>query len=424
MTERTAPDAGAIACPFVAFVDDRDERADVPDHRHRCYAEIRPAQRALAHQQAFCLSAGFSACPTFQDWAKRESAKASRASAAQRPADADLPATGVAAVAGVAAAAAVTDGPPPPDDVDEAPVEDDPFDDRATRNPHRDWAAPPPWVDPAGPDPDHPADAPAFLSERSSGGEPDPALSAAGLSASRWIQDLPPPRSDDTGGGASRSDDDELERALAEDRAQREQAAAVGTAAVVGATASGSRAARRKAATVSPPKKVSQARPRPAQHDSAGPAWERPRRNEAYPTIKTRIGLPSIPRVVLAGAALVVASVILLAAPSVLHLGGDNGAGPAGSGSPAASGAAASSSLAATVKPAPTTTIYVVKSGDTLLKIAKKFGITVDQLIAANKQIKNPNKIGVGAELKIPVPVASGVIEDSSAAPGSSAPAP
>ena len=42
MTERSAPEAGAIACPFVAFVDDRDQRAEVPDHRHRCYAEIRP----------------------------------------------------------------------------------------------------------------------------------------------------------------------------------------------------------------------------------------------------------------------------------------------------------------------------------------------------------------------------------------------
>ncbi len=419
MTERTAPDAGAIACPFVAFVDDRDERADLPDHRHRCYAEIRPAQRALAHQQAFCLSAGFSGCPTFQDWAKRESAKARAASAAQRPSDPDLP------LAGAAVVAAAADGPPPPDDIDEAPVEDDPFDDRATRNPHRDWAAPPPWVDPAGPDPDQPTDAPAFLSDRSSSSEPDPAVSAAGLSASRWIQDVPPPRSDDASSASRPAADDELERSLAEDRAQRERAAAIGTAAVVGATASGSRAARRNAAAVSPPKKVSQARPRPAQHDSTGPAWERPRRNEAYPTIKTRIGLPSIPRVVLAGAALVVASVILLAAPSVLHLGGDNGAGvPGSSASPGASGAVASSSLAPTAKPAPTPQIYIVKSGDTLLKIAKKFGITVDQLIAANKQIKNPNRIGVGAELKIPVPVASGVIQDSSAAPGSSAPAP
>ena len=56
MTERTAPDAGTLACPFVAFEDDRDERSERPDHRHRCYAEVRPAPRAIAHQEAFCLS--------------------------------------------------------------------------------------------------------------------------------------------------------------------------------------------------------------------------------------------------------------------------------------------------------------------------------------------------------------------------------
>ena len=74
MTEPTP--TGALACPFVAFEDDRDARADVPDHRHRCYAEIRPAPRAIAHQEAFCLSPGFAACPTFQDWARREAARA------------------------------------------------------------------------------------------------------------------------------------------------------------------------------------------------------------------------------------------------------------------------------------------------------------------------------------------------------------
>src|SRR6266540_1336949 len=79
MTERSAHDAGPVACPFVAFEDDRDERSDQPDHRHRCYAEIRPAPRAIAHQEMYCLSAGFAACPTFQDWARREAAKASPA---------------------------------------------------------------------------------------------------------------------------------------------------------------------------------------------------------------------------------------------------------------------------------------------------------------------------------------------------------
>ena len=47
-----------------------------PDHRHRCYAEVQPAPRALAHQEAYCLSSAFPVCPTFQDWARREAAQA------------------------------------------------------------------------------------------------------------------------------------------------------------------------------------------------------------------------------------------------------------------------------------------------------------------------------------------------------------
>ena len=80
MTDRGLPIVdGAPACPFVAFDDDRDARATSPDHRHRCYAEIRPAPRALAHQEAYCLSSSFAVCPTFQDWARREAAKATAA---------------------------------------------------------------------------------------------------------------------------------------------------------------------------------------------------------------------------------------------------------------------------------------------------------------------------------------------------------
>ncbi|MBA2718452.1 MAG: hypothetical protein H0U52_04285, partial [Chloroflexi bacterium] len=100
MTERVLPLAdGASACPFVAFEDDRDERATVPDHRHRCYAEPRPAPRALAHQEAYCLSSAFPVCPIFQDWARREAARA-RSETARNAA---------AAGAGIGAAAASGD---------------------------------------------------------------------------------------------------------------------------------------------------------------------------------------------------------------------------------------------------------------------------------------------------------------------------
>jgi len=63
------------ACPFLAFEDDREHRATVPDHRHRCYAETRPAPRAVAHQERYCLTSDFPTCPTFQAWARRESAR-------------------------------------------------------------------------------------------------------------------------------------------------------------------------------------------------------------------------------------------------------------------------------------------------------------------------------------------------------------
>src|SRR6478672_2746862 len=77
MTDRGLPMAdGAPACPFVAFGDDRDGRSTSPDHRHRCFAESPPAPRAVAHQEAYCLSSAFPVCPTFQDWARREAAHA------------------------------------------------------------------------------------------------------------------------------------------------------------------------------------------------------------------------------------------------------------------------------------------------------------------------------------------------------------
>src|SRR5512132_3539800 len=63
------------ACPFVALELDRDRRSDKPDYRHRCFAEPTPQPRALAHQEAYCLSADFPACPIFQGWAMRAAAQ-------------------------------------------------------------------------------------------------------------------------------------------------------------------------------------------------------------------------------------------------------------------------------------------------------------------------------------------------------------
>lgn len=51
----------------------------------------------------------------------------------------------------------------------------------------------------------------------------------------------------------------------------------------------------------------------------------------------------------------------------------------------------------------PTATIYVVRPGDTLLRIATRFGTTVSAISQANN-ITNPNRIQAGQRLLIPVP--------------------
>jgi len=47
---------------------------------------------------------------------------------------------------------------------------------------------------------------------------------------------------------------------------------------------------------------------------------------------------------------------------------------------------------------------YKIKSGDTLSQIAKKSGTTLKALLAANPGIKDPNKIGIGQEIKLSSP--------------------
>ena len=48
------------------------------------------------------------------------------------------------------------------------------------------------------------------------------------------------------------------------------------------------------------------------------------------------------------------------------------------------------------------TDVYVVASGDTLAQIARVHGLTVDELLAANPKITDPNRIAVGDEIRIP----------------------
>jgi LysM repeat protein len=445
MTERGLPSVeGAPACPFVAFEDDRDERADRPDHRHRCYAESPPAPRAAAHQEAYCLSSAFPVCPIFQDWARRESARAR--TAGETKAGADGSAAAAATASGYAASSVrpgdAADAGAAADEWRGAPeAPQQAIEMTARRNPPRDWAAPPPWASGAGAagaagaaDPD--AEPPEFLGRRAStegqglAGSPADRLASSGTLGDGSASVRGAPSSSVRGDGSSpgghapsSGPDAELADLVAGGAAA---AAAAGAASGSGVGIGGpgddpslaadggeryppsTRTGKRP--TVSSSRPVDPARDRERERERAaaaeraagheGPSWERSRRFEAYPTIKTRAGVPGLPRVAVLAGALGIAAVALFFLPALFGLGSD---GPGASPSPRAS-AAASVEPSPTPVPAPTPQSYTIKEGDTLSKIAKKFDITVDELLEANKDtIEDADEIAIGDVIVIPI---------------------
>jgi LysM repeat protein len=130
--------------------------------------------------------------------------------------------------------------------------------------------------------------------------------------------------------------------------------------------------------------------------------------------IKTRAGLPNVSRLALMAGAIAIAAIALFFLPAILGLG--SGGTPAGaSGSPSA--AAPSASVAPTPAPVATPALYTIKKNETLSKIATAHGITLDELLAANPQIKNPNQIREGQQITIPTPGASSDQGGASAQP-------
>ncbi len=65
------------------------------------------------------------------------------------------------------------------------------------------------------------------------------------------------------------------------------------------------------------------------------------------------------------------------------------------------SGSSTTTTITETKEPAPITVTYTVKKGDTLSKIARKNGLTLNELIALNPQIKNPNLIYIGQAITV-----------------------
>ena len=64
-----------------------------------------------------------------------------------------------------------------------------------------------------------------------------------------------------------------------------------------------------------------------------------------------------------------------------------------------------------TTPPPPSGQTYYVQKGDTLRKIASKFGITVDAILKVNPQITNQNLIYVGQAITIPAGVSTYIVQ-------------
>ena len=403
MSERGLPTEGAPACPFVAFEDDRDGRSTAPDHRHRCFAEPRPAPRALAHQEAYCLSSAFAICPTFQDWARREAAAARLDPPSESVLREDPPGNQPVPPPTHAPSGPQAGTFPPP-----------------RRSTQRDWAAPPPWV---GDEPDGRASAGAAAAGAAAAGASVAGAAAwssesgglAGSPADRLAGPDPYEPRSAVPGDPDRQDDDL-------DDVWPSAVAAAGAGAYVAGSATARPSTTSRAAP--PPRRDAPARrssvdqaSKPVGQDPSelfGPAWERPRRYEAYPTLRTRMGLPAlggIPKVAVWALILLLAALLVfLFGPSLLGFGTDDGGSAGGTPTPAAT-EQATAKPEPTAVPAPTQQVHIVVKGDNMSRIAKKYGVTVEELMAANLQIKNPNKIAIGDEITIPVPVE----EDASA---------
>ncbi|MFL5675249.1 MAG: LysM peptidoglycan-binding domain-containing protein [Chloroflexota bacterium] len=466
MTERGLPGTdGAPACPFVAFGDDREARSTSPDHRHRCFADTPPAPRALAHQEAYCLSSAFPVCPIFQDWARREAAQTRAGAGQAEPAAA-------AAAAATPAAPTINDlyagwGMPPSSETPADEASMPPADpDEAPRQPERDWSAPPPWATGAavsGAMGGRPAVSTTPPASAATGGSPDPDVQRpvegqglAGSGADRMAAGEVPAAvawSASAGGHPSTAADDELAglvqprqnadpaapSAGSPARDDRSVPAAALAAAAAGAAASSPapESASPAADTIPPgpgspqpivrstegypPSTRTGKRPSVSstRDATAGPSWERMQHVDSYPRIKGESRMRGVPRAALFAGALGIAALILFMLPAIIGFGGG---GSSSSASPKASGPASAASASPTAIPAPTPVVYVIKKGDTLSKVANKFDVQLEDLLAANPTITNPNKISLGQEIIIPTGSAAPSIAPTAKATGSTAP--
>ncbi|CAN5566669.1 hypothetical protein BH23CHL6_BH23CHL6_04400 [soil metagenome] len=426
---------GPTACPFIALESDRDRRADEPDHRHRCYAEPEPAPRAIAHQRGFCLAPTFPGCPIFQDWAVRAGARPvpKHPNAAVRPPETSMSAPDwdgrppwvadaapdepqqLGAFDGPPQGAPPPAGGPPADPVERSTAPTVPIPQHA---PPDEGVAP--RVDPGMPT--LPIErVPSLPVDRTGDAERDARLEAQ--RQQRMLEER------------ERRAEEERRRRGEEERRERErraEAAAVMPPFLTDRTdappppSAGPPPSPAGPPPSAPPERTVPRAPqapqapqqRPtrrsskeewaAKREDLVPVWER-QPIRAYPTMRRRIGIGgsgdaistlTTLLAVLAVIALVVFAVIAL--PSLLGGTTPGRTTVPGAASPAGTVVAATPVPTPTAVPQPTPRTYTIQAGDSLFAVALQFGLTVDQLLAANPDIEDANYVTIGQVIVIP----------------------
>lgn len=140
--------------------------------------------------------------------------------------------------------------------------------------------------------------------------------------------------------------------------------------------------------------------------DELVPSWERDRDFAARGDGRLGDWLSTATKVLIALALIALVALAVILAPGLL-----GGAPPLASPTPTptagASGLVSPSpgvTPGSTVEPSasPQFQTYTIKPGDSLTTIARQFGLTVEQLLAANPQITDPNTIRAGDVISIP----------------------
>jgi LysM repeat protein len=126
--------------------------------------------------------------------------------------------------------------------------------------------------------------------------------------------------------------------------------------------------------------------------------WERARRRESYPNLSMGVGASGVPGILIALAVVAVMAAIVFMLPRLLPGPSTPAARPTATARVQQSPAPA----AATAAPNAPARTYTVARGDTVERIARRFNLTVSELLAANPKITNPNRIRIGEKLTIP----------------------